>query len=139
VLRALILALAVTAAAAPSATSGPLPGFRMPSRNIGCLLTPPFPGANPKAVLRCDIRSGLKPVPRRRCELDWTGLAVSVTGRASPVCAGDTAIDRSTRILRYGTTWKRAGITCRSRRTGLRCTNRSGHGFFLARQGWRIF
>jgi hypothetical protein len=141
VLRALILpiALAITATAAPAASSGPLPGFRMPSRNIGCLFEPPIPGSGGKGVLRCDILSGLKPEPRRRCELDWTGVAVNAIGRASPTCAGDTAFDRRTPILRYGTTWRRAGIVCRSRRTGLRCTNGRGHGFVLARERWRVF
>ena len=138
-LRAVLLAFVVALTAAPVSATGALPGFRMPSRNIGCLLEPPLPGATSKPVLRCDILSGLKPEPRRRCELDWTGISLGVTGRARPTCAGDTAYDRRTRILAYGATWRRAGITCRSRRTGLRCTNRSGHGFVLARERWRIF
>ena len=107
--------------------------FQLPSRNIGCAYN-----ANP-AVLRCDIRSGLKPQPRRRCELDWTGLAIAPRGRPTPTCAGDTAILPEAPVLSYGRTWRRNGIACRSRVTGLRCTNRSGHGFTLARQGWRIF
>ena len=134
-----MLTLVVTAAVAPAAASGPLSGFRMPSRNIGCLLEPPLPGSGGKGVLRCDILSGLRPEPRGRCELDWTGISLGVSGRATPTCAGDTAYDRRTPILRYGTTWKRAGIVCRSRRTGLRCTNRIGHRFVLARERWRTF
>jgi hypothetical protein len=38
------------------------------------------------------------------------------------------------RVLRYGTTWRRDGFTCRSRIVGLRCRNASVHGFFLSRQ-----
>jgi hypothetical protein len=139
VLRALVVALAAVAVAAPAATRGPLPGFRMPSRNIGCLLEPPLAGSGGRGVLRCDVLSGLRPAPRRRCELDWTGISLAVRGRAAPTCAGDTAYDRRTPILAYGATWRRAGVVCRSRRTGLRCSNRSGHGFVLARERWRIF
>jgi hypothetical protein len=107
--------------------------FQTPSRNIGCAYD------SSPAFLRCDIRSGLKPTPKRRCDLDWTGLELKPTGRAYPSCAGDTALLPSARVLAYGKTWRRGGFVCVSRRTGLRCANRSGHGFTLARQRWRIF
>ena len=107
--------------------------FQLPSKNIGCAYD-----ANP-TFLRCDIRSGLSPRPRGKCELDWTGLEIKPTGRATPSCAGDTALLPGAPVLAYGKTWSRGGITCRSRITGLRCTNRSGRGFTLARERWRIF
>jgi hypothetical protein len=47
--------------------------------------------------------------------------------------AGDTAVDKRAKVLRYGSKWSRGGFTCASRRTGLRCRNRSGHGWFLSR------
>ena len=87
--------------------------------------------------LRCDILSGLKPKPARPkgCTLDWTfGFQMRSTGRATTVCAGDTAVDRRAKVLRYGSTWSRGGFTCASRKTGLRCTNRARHGFFLSKQ-----
>ena len=31
------------------------------------------------------------------------------------------------------------GILCRSETTGLTCTNRAGHDFFLSRQSQRVF
>ena len=107
--------------------------FQLPSRNIGCAY-----GTSP-TYLRCDIRSGLKPAPRGKCDLDWTGLQITPTGRARPTCAGDTALLPNAPVLAYGRTWRRGGIACTSRRTGLRCRNRAGHGFTLARQAWRIF
>ena len=112
--------------------------FQTPSRNIACLYSSPLTGGGP-ALLRCDIRSGLKPEPQRACELDWTGLTVQRRGRSEPVCAGDTVLGARVPVLRYGRTWSRGGFTCRSRRTGLRCTNRSGRGFVLARERWRLF
>ncbi len=85
--------------------------------------------------LRCDILSGLKPEPRGRCELDWTGVAMG-TGKAGPACAGDTVYDLKAPVLGYGRTWRRGPFTCLSMRVGLSCSNRSGHGFFLSRESW---
>jgi uncharacterized protein DUF6636 len=106
--------------------------FRTPSANIGCGYSSGPGGAS----LRCDILSGLKPRPAkpRGCDLDWGfGYGLNPTGRAQVVCAGDTAVDKRAKVLRYGQRWSRSGFTCVSRAAGLRCRNRSGHGFFLSR------
>jgi hypothetical protein len=55
-------------------------------------------------------------------------------GRAGTVCAGDTAVDKRAKPLRYGSKWSHGGFACTSRRTGLRCRNRGGHGFLLSRR-----
>ena len=110
-----------------------LSAFRMPSRNVGCIYAK-FAGQ--PASLRCDILSGIKPLPPkpRACDLDWgTAIGLNRTGRARLMCVGDTAYDPRARVLAYGTSWSRNGFTCTSRMTGLRCTNLSGHGFTLSR------
>jgi uncharacterized protein DUF6636 len=139
--RAILLVAAVcTVAAAGQAASAPsvrLIGFRMPSRNIACQYFRAEFGH--KAVIRCDLLSGLRPQPTRHCELDWAGVAMTRRGKASPVCAGDTVYDKRLRILHYGHTWKHRGIGCKSTRAGLKCHNRRGHGFFLSRQRWRVY
>jgi hypothetical protein len=109
--------------------------FRTPSSNIGCLYSAE-PGAG-GPYLRCDILSGLKPAPKRPkgCTLDWKyGYRLRPTGPALTVCAGDTAVNRRAKPIPYGGKWSRGGFTCLSRKTGLRCHNRSGHGFFLSKQ-----
>jgi uncharacterized protein DUF6636 len=119
--------------AASTAAGSVVIQFRTPSGNIGCAYATGF-GGGPS--LRCDILSGLKPRPARppRCDLDWgDSYELRTTGRPSIVCHGDTAIDPHSRVLRYGTTWSRSGFTCSSKSAGLRCRNRSGHGFFLSR------
>ena len=128
-LASLLAALAVAAPAQRPAFES----FRTPSGNILCLY------ATSGSTLRCDILSGLRPEPRGRCELDWTGLSLRPTGAARPVCAGDVAASPRSRVLRYGQTWRRAGIACTSRMTGLRCANGSRRGFFLSRAAWRVF
>ena len=110
--------------------------FRTPSGNIGCYYASASPGV--PTHLRCDIRSGLRPKPPRPrgcVDLEWgDSYEMAVTGRVHITCHGDTAIDPHARVLRYGTTWRRGGFTCTSKTSGLRCRNRSGHGFFLSRR-----
>jgi hypothetical protein len=106
------------------------PAFKMPSKNVGCA----FYGG----TLRCDILSGLVPEPTGSCPNDWVGLFITTGGAAEPQCAGDTVYDKNSPTLAYGGTWKRGGITCQSRESGLRCTNSSGDAFTLAREGWSV-
>ena len=109
--------------------------FRMPSGNIYCAYEhydfAPFD-------LRCEIRSRVKPLPPRpkTCgDAVWgAGYSMRQTGRAFVLCISDTIFDPKAKVLAYGTTWRGGGFTCTSKTTGLRCTNRSGHGFFLSRQ-----
>jgi hypothetical protein len=107
------------------------PTFQMPSKNIGC--------ATSEGVLVCDILSGLKPEPKQKCELDWTGMEMERLGPAQPRCAGDTAYVQSAPVLQYGTTWSRDGFTCVSQQSGLQCRNEENHGFLLARTVWTQF
>lgn len=138
--RLLAVAVAVgailCAVAAGSAQAGKseLVTFRTPSGNIGCVYAS---GSGLPTSLRCDIRSGLRPRPPKPsgCRLAWgDSYSMNATGRVVLTCHGDTAILPNARILRYGTSWRRGGFTCRSRTVGLRCVNRTGHGFFLSRQ-----
>lgn len=117
---------ATQAAPVPLAT----PTFQLPSGNIGCTLS--------EHVLVCDILSGLSPEPSQPCELDWTGIEVEASGPAQPRCAGDTAFDQKAPVLQYGSRWELDGFTCSSATTGLTCENRGGHGFSLARAGWKV-
>ena len=107
--------------------------FQTPSHNIGCLYQKLHPLA-----LRCDIRSDLKPPPSKpkgcTSALSTGGYQVGATGRAQKVCAGDTVLSPDARVGRYGTTWRGGTFTCKSSLSGLRCKNRSGHGFFLSRR-----
>jgi hypothetical protein len=115
----------------PASASAKFVFFQTPTHNIGCLYQ------SSPAALRCDIRSGLKPPPSKPkgCTVDWTGgYQVGATGRAQKVCAGDTVLSQSARVVRYGATWRSGPFTCKSGASGLRCKNRSGHGFFLSRQ-----
>ncbi len=141
--RSALAALAATAALGVPATAAAqtLISFRTPSGNIGCIYNSSAPGD--PAALRCDIRSRLRhppPARPRGCNLDWgDSLFMHRTGGAILTCHGDTAIDSHARVLAYGKRWVKDGFTCASQAIGLRCANRSGHGFFLSRERWERF
>jgi hypothetical protein len=129
-LSVLLTALALAATAVPAT----LISFRTPSGNIGCIYSS---GGGSRTMIRCDIRSGLKPRPPkpRNCDLDWgDSYEMTATGHVYVTCHGDTVLVPTARVLAYGRTWSRGGITCSSKAVGLRCKSRSGHGFFLSRQ-----
>jgi hypothetical protein len=131
---AAIVAIALGICASASAQSSAIATFRTPSGNIGCIYASAEPGL--PASVRCDIRSLLKPKPAkpRNCHLDYgDSFTLLRTGRALVTCHGDTALDPHAPVLSYGKVWRRNGFTCASRTTGLRCSNPSGHGFFLSR------
>ena len=138
--RILLVAVAtaglVLAVAQPSgARPGKLVSFRLPSKNIACAYVTGFG----ESFLRCDVLSGLEPKPKGRCRVgDWSAVSMTKTGKARASCISDTVYDNRARFLKYGHTWKRGGFTCRSRRTGLTCTNTRRHGFFLSRQRWSV-
>jgi hypothetical protein len=79
-----------------------------------------------------------------RASLDWHGFSLSPSRRATLVCSGgilyDSGRDTPTyTVLAYGRTWRARGFTCRSRTTGLTCTNGRGHGLFLSRESYRLW
>lgn len=109
--------------------------FATPSGNIIC-----FAAAEQHGFVECAIKSGLvPPPPRDGCDLDQPGLSLSSTEQAKPTCRSDPSpawFDKQIPTLAYGTTWAGFGVSCRSESTGLRCSNRDGHGFVLAREHW---
>jgi hypothetical protein len=113
-----------------------LQSFRSPSGNIGCIM---FEGG-----ARCDIskRDWSPPARPARCpeQVDFgQGLSVDHTGRASFVCAGDTALDPSGTTLDYGEASELGGTQCISRSEGITCANHSGHGFFISIHSYKLF
>jgi hypothetical protein len=122
-----------TVAAKPDDLS--LESFTSPSANIGCRLE--------AANARCDVgehvyTSGAKP---SNCEQDWgDSLQVSDRGGVEWVCHGDTVIDKGAQALPYGKRSRQGSIVCASADTGMTCTEtRSGHGFLISRERYRIF
>jgi hypothetical protein len=145
-MRALAL-LAALAVLAPAALAAPLPGVKTPSRNISCFVVPIKPTT--RSNLLCDIHRasylrGVQDTCMARASLDWHGFSLPQDGKASLVCAGGIMYDAGRdspvyTVLAYGRTWRSHGFTCRSRTSGLTCTNARGHGLFLSRESYRLW
>ena len=131
-----------------SAVLALLPGVRTPTHNISCFVVPVKPTA--RMNLLCDVkRSSYGAGLQHRCidgpaGLDWHGFELSGNGSARVVCTGGVLYDigrdtPSYRVLAYGRTWRSHAFACASRRTGLTCVNRAGHGLFLSRESYRLF
>jgi hypothetical protein len=137
----LLAVLSAVCAAAVPAEAGSYESvmFATPSKNIVCNAYR-FPGM--PIGIRCDIFSGLKPMPARppRCELDFGGtVQMRTTGPTRIGCVGDTLAGEKPSTLAYGTSFHFHGIACKSSFSGLRCVNRNSHGFFLSRSHSYLF
>jgi hypothetical protein len=118
-LTSFVIALLVPATAAAVAS------FRTPERMAYCGLTE---GEPPAALVCWRPRDGLTLTmdPRSRAKRWVNGL--------------NRNFHQPARFLRFGQTWRAHGFRCTSRRSGLRCVNRAGHGWLLGRQtGVRTF
>jgi hypothetical protein len=136
-------------AAAPKPTSSAKSGFfGTPTGNIDCNYGVGLSDVANDFIL-CGVRSGLvprEPLPATGCgrDSDYSGNVVSLagTGAAHPVpCLGDCGpfCYAHPPVLHYGQTWNGDAVSCTSSFSGLTCRNKSGHGFFLSRQSWRLF
>jgi hypothetical protein len=109
-------------------------GFTSPSGNVGCYIDPT--GA------RCDISErDWSPPPRPAdCEFDYgQGISVSPGENATFVCAGDTALGGD-QPLAYGRSISAGVLVCDSAESGITCRDtKTGHGFAIAREGYRVF
>ena len=113
--------------------------FQSPTGNIGCLA---IVGGEDDEV-RCDLRQLTASFtrPPAECDLDWgDSFAIGANDRkGSLVCHGDTVFDQNAAVLDYGLNASFGPFTCTSAKTGMTCTNASGHGFSIARASQSVF
>ncbi len=133
-LAACVLAIVV----APAGASSSITWFRTPSKNIYCAW---FHESGSTQVLRCDVSRLTHQAPKPRgCQFDWgRSFGMNPTGRAATLCVSDSVHDKRAKALAYGNTRKFGSFSCTSKTSGLRCSNRSGHGFFLNRDRYKLF
>jgi hypothetical protein len=130
----MLTAALVAAVLSPSAMADPFPnddpGFRYfstPSARIVCEYR--------TAVTCTNFASGRNAAG----ELGQRYWAVRSTGRAVRGVVIGNFPSESPRA-KYGVTYRHRGIVCRIRRlSGIRCVNRSGHGFQVSVQRQRTF
>lgn len=108
--------------------------FFTPSRNIACAVS--------FESVRCDIasKSWSPPAKPADCQLDWgNSVTVGTAEAAQVLCAGDTLFGGHYRVLGYGDSIERGGISCLSGTAGVRCSNQNGEGFLLSYQRLKLF
>lgn len=131
------LALALCLVASPALADSYV-AFQSPSGNIMCGLYL----AETSASLRCDLNE-LTPSYTRQpaeCEFDWGfSFAVDDRGQGYLACVSDAVGDPNARVLGYGEMLSLGGITCRSEKTGMTCTNTAGHGFAISKARQKVF
>ena len=133
-MRRLLLLTALVALTAPAAASADPKMWNTPSGNIRC--------GTFENLLRCDITDRGNPPPPRpaSCEFDYGSLGVRKrSSKGFYMCVSDAVAGPGFPTLRYGTVWRRNGFRCTIKRTGVRCTNRRGHGFFVRRGLQKLF
>jgi hypothetical protein len=152
--RAALAGIAISLAAVSSAGAESAGGqggvFKMLHTKggvIGCQYA--SGGSLPQAVLRCDIKGRLRPLPPRPAscapnpnfDTVWAaGILLQTRGRAQVVCAGDSTLGARGRLLRRGSLWQAGGISCHALAAQtLVCENAHGHGFLLSPSRWRVY
>jgi Family of unknown function (DUF6636) len=113
---AALLALAVPAVAKDTV-------FQTPSKKIACRIYDEGTGL----IIRCDLYF-----------LNDRAVRMTRHGKARLIHVTDAIGDPKASVLGYGKTKRVGPFTCTSRRTGLSCHNRNGHGFTVSREGQHV-
>jgi Family of unknown function (DUF6636) len=137
-IAAVVLAASAAVAAGPAGASSSVTSFRTPSKNIYCAWE--HLSGSPQ-VLRCDVRQLTHQAPKPSgCQFDaGSSFGMNPTGRAAALCVSDSVYNPHARAIAYGKSRRFGSFRCSSKTSGLRCTNRSGHGFFLNRTSYKLF
>ena len=74
------------------------------------------------------------------CEFDWgSSFAVDRKGKGYLACVSDAVANDEGLELGYGKSITLDGFTCKSAKSGITCTNPSGHGFAISKAKQRLF
>ena len=97
----------------------------------------------PGRAAYCGLTEGEGP-PHLICWTPNDGFSIGMGPRSRPTHSYNPRdrgnYEYTPRVLRFGQTWAVFAYRCRSRATGLTCTNRAGHGWWLGRyRGYRVF
>ena len=111
-----------------------LTGFVSPTGNVSCMIDADW--------ARCDIidRDWSPPPRPADCEFDYgQGISLAPGEQAQFVCAGDTAFGAD-EVLPYGESITAGVLRCESAQSWITCRDvRTGHGFSISREAYRLF
>lgn len=135
------LVAVLTAGSASAGGVPPIKSFKLRGGKVTCVMVG---GAFSGVTCLGKLNPGVRAFPRPNCHGEGDpggGLGLGRTGRAKGLCLSENPIVPPVRILAYGSALRIGGVTCRavSATIGVRCTNRSAHGFRMSASGWARF
>jgi uncharacterized protein DUF6636 len=118
----IVLAIAVLA---PAGAQAAYRDFESPTGKIGCAF---YSDAETPRFVRCE----------------WDGVndrAVTLgeTGKGKRVKVTDTVRSKEAKVLAYGKSTNFGTLRCTSRRSGMTCRSKAGHGFTISVEKQRVF
>jgi hypothetical protein len=121
----LVLLVLVAALLAPAAAQAAYRDFQSPSGQLACAFDS---DAEAPRFVRCE----------------WDGVndrAVTLgeTGKGKRVKVTDTVRDTKAKVLAYGKSTAFGRLRCTSRRSGMTCRSKAGHGFTISVSKQRVF
>ena len=125
VVRPALVAALGAALLAPAGADAAYRDFRSPSGKIGCAF---YSDAEVPRFVRCD----------------WSGggdhaVRLGESGKGKRIRITDTVRNPDAKVLAYGTSTNFGRLRCTSRRTGITCRSRVGHGFTVSVEKQRVF
>jgi hypothetical protein len=120
--------------------------FKTPTGNINCL----YLDVKGEEELRCDITQftpSFKTAPPGTSNEAIVCTPALLRGfiitpsakRGAAFCPTDSVNEPGSKVLPYGASFSRDGMTCTSETSGMTCKNAAGHGFSLSRAQQKIF
>jgi hypothetical protein len=112
--------------------------FQSPTGNIQCAIS-----TGDYSGVRCDILDYSPSFEQSSpdCEFDWGG-SFGVDSEADTgylLCVSDAVAGGEPETLAYGEAKQLGPYRCTSEKTGISCSNQSGHGFALSKAEQRLF
>ena len=113
--------------------------FETPSENIQCDVGLSA-GRSDITCTIISVTNRTTPPKPASCRADWGHTFFMFDrGPARIECVRTNRSKDAQQRAEYGVTGTFGGFVCASATSGLSCTNRDGHGFFLSRRAQRIF
>jgi Family of unknown function (DUF6636) len=121
----IVLTILIVALLAPAGAQAAYRDFRSPSGQLACAF---YSDAETPRFVRCE----------------WDGVndrAVTLgeAGKGRRVKVTDTVRNSKAKALAYGKSTTFGKLRCTSRRTGITCRSKAGHGFTISVEKQRVF
>ena len=120
-----VLIVLVAGLLAPAGAQAAYRDFKSPSGQLACAF---YSDAETPRFVRCDWDGG-----------NDRAVRVGETGKGKRVKVTDTVRNTKAKVLAYGRSTTFGRLRCTSRRSGMTCRSKAGHGFTISVGKQRVF